>query len=122
MWECRENVGGIFDPVSSIGIDQGHDVGGYHLNLFIHPSLDDVMFQSGQQVYKSQAWHVVCEDEDFLGEDPEVLGVISLPGASVSSYQFCKHNWYEAVCFTSALNGCDTDRVLDDSTYGNHKY
>ena len=67
MSEGGDDVRGIIDPESGVGIYQSHDVGGHQQRLFNSPRPYDVVSQSSQQVYPPCAEHVVREDEVLLG-------------------------------------------------------
>ena len=82
--QCRE----FLETESRVGIVQGHDVGGHHQNLLNYTWPYDIMSQHCQKAYTTCADHVVHEDEILLGEDPEVLGVISIPCALASDHHF----------------------------------
>ena len=49
------------------------------------------MSQFWQQVYPPRVKHVAREDKFFLGEDPDLLGFISLPRALAYAYHFHVH-------------------------------
>ena len=86
MCECTDNVGGPLDTEFDIGVSKGHEVVGHNYNLFNRPWLDDIMYQSNWQVKPPRADHVVHEDEVLIWEEPEVLGVPSLPCDSASEH------------------------------------
>ena len=86
MVEGGDNVVVIIDPTYGSGISQSHEVGGNYQHLFNLPRPDY------QQVYLPHAEHVVSEYDVLIGEDLEVLGVISLPHVVTSANQFCIHN------------------------------
>ena len=88
MGDGEDNVGRVSEPVFRVCASQIHEVGGHYHNLFNRSSPDDLVYRSYQQVCPPHAEYVVREDEVFLWEYLEVLGVISLTFALEYSHQF----------------------------------